>query len=147
MSHSSLQSARLQLIRQLVYFDEERFHFLDHYFPSDKDKRKGEMFLDEYTQKLEHIIAHFEEDALHSVALIGSRIEMTDEGFDDSFTIVFPHQADPDRNMISFLAPLGFQLLLSAQNDNKAIETPIGNSTVHVRNVQYVNMGEPFQQS
>lgn len=147
MSLSPLQSARHQLIRQLVYFDEERFNFLDHYFAGDKDKKKGELFLDEYTQKLEHIIAHFEEEALHSVALIGSRIEMTDEGYDDSFTIVFPHQADPDRNMISFLAPLGFQLLLAAQNDNRAVETPVGQSTVHVRNIKYVNMGEPFQHS
>lgn len=144
MSHSPLQSARLQLIRQLVYFDEERFHFLDHYFPGEKDKKKGEQFLDEYTQRLESIIANFEEQTLHSVALIGSRIEMTDDGYDDSFTIVFPHQADPDRNMISFLAPLGFQLLLASQNDARAVETPVGQSTVVVRNVQYVNMGEPM---
>ncbi|WP_028553057.1 GreA/GreB family elongation factor [Paenibacillus sp. UNC451MF] len=144
MNHSLLQSARLQLIHQLVYFDEERFHILDNYFANERTKKKGEQFVEDYTRTLENIIANFEEDTLHSVALIGSRIQTLDEGFEDCYTIVFPHQADPDRNQISFLAPFGFQLLLAAQDESRAIETPIGCSNVQVRQVKYVNMGEPY---
>ncbi|MCS7462036.1 GreA/GreB family elongation factor [Paenibacillus doosanensis] len=144
MNHSLLSSARAQLINQLVYFDEERFQFLDQYFADEKEKKRGEQFVEDYTRTLEHIIAHFEEETLHSVALIGSRIATLEDTDEESFTIVFPHQADPDRNQISFLAPYAFQLLLAARDENRAVSTPIGSSSVQVRNVEYVNMGEPF---
>ncbi|WP_079914585.1 GreA/GreB family elongation factor [Paenibacillus sp. 32352] len=144
MSHSPLDSARMQLIHQLVYFDEERFHILDNYFANERIKKIGEQFVEDYTRTLENIIANFEEESLNSVALIGSQVQTLDEGFEDSYTIVFPHQADPDRNQISFLAPFGFQLLLASQDESRTIETPIGSSNVQVRQVKYVNMGEPY---
>lgn len=146
MNHSlALEGCRSQLLKQLVYFDEEKIHFLDQYFPDYNPKRTlVERVLNDYMKTVGDILANFSEEQVNSVALIGSRLELeyTDDATKESFTIVFPHKANPDQNLVSFLSPLGFQLLLAKPGQTRQLEIPSGSLTVCIREVRYVNSGD-----
>ncbi|MEK3719421.1 GreA/GreB family elongation factor [Paenibacillus sp. FSL H8-0034] len=140
-----LVGSRLQLINQLVYFDEEKINFLNHYFPENNHKRSAfERILSDYTSTLEKIVADLNEDRLNSVALIGSRLELryVNDDWIESFTIVFPQHADPNHNLISFLSPMGIQLLMSQINETYQLAIPSGVISVKVEGIKYVNSGD-----
>jgi len=146
MNHSlALQGARSQLVRQLIYFDEEKIHFLDQYFPDYNQKRaEVERKLAEYSAWLERLLQAFDEERLHERALIGSRldVEFDGEGVGESFTIVFPPYADPEQNRVSFLSPVGFQLLMAKAGERCRLLLPSGEAEVEVHSVRYVNRGD-----
>ncbi len=146
MNPSSLKPEKVQLMNQLVYFDEEKSAFLDHYFPQHgRERQRAAQFLSDYTAALEKSVSTFDKGGLHSVVLIGSRVQTKDmeDQAKETFFIVFPNQADPDQNLISFLSPIGFQLLLAAPGEVRTIEVPTGSFTVLIEEVDYANLGEP----
>lgn len=149
MSHSLLvQGSRSQLVKQLVYFDEEKINFLNQYFPDFGPKRTAaERTIGQYMTEVERINADLTLDNLNSTALIGSQLEIRylDDGDDaptETLTIVFPHLADPDRNRVSVLSPLGYQLLLSKTGQTYQLDVPSGQIGVRVENIKFVNNGE-----
>lgn len=138
------QGSRAQLLNQLVYFDEEKMNFLDQYFPEHNSKRNSvEQMLTKYSGYLEHILSDLTAEKLNSVALIGSQLEIRylDDDMDDTFTIVFPNQADPNENKISFLSPLGFQLLMAKRNEIASLDVPSGQISIQIKEIKYVNSG------
>lgn len=137
----SLQPSELkeQLIKQLIVLAEEKSRFLGTYFPRpDKERADMDQFLNLYTHKVENYLAskQFETESL---VLIGSKItiEYLDYQASDTFTIVFPEEADPDENRISFLSPVGRQLLLSKLNETLAIAAPAGSMQVRITNIEF----------
>lgn len=146
MSHSfALQGSRTQLLEQLVFFDDEKTNFLDQYYPDHNQKRIAvERTLTHYTSTLERMLSDLNERSLHSTALIGSRVTLRylDDNTTETFTIVFPDRADPDRNMVSFLSPIGFQLLLARTGEQYRLEVPNGELPVVVEKIEYVNSGD-----
>jgi len=152
MSHSALnradiwESSRKQLVNQLVFFDEEKMAFLDQYFSDyDAKRTQAERVLDTYIAELERILANFNEEKLRSRVLIGSRVDVRDLEFGttDSYTIVFPHKAKPEDNVLSFLSPLAFQLLLGEKGETYTVHVPSGTMEVRVEDIRYVNGGDP----
>ncbi|MFD0676101.1 MULTISPECIES: GreA/GreB family elongation factor [unclassified Paenibacillus] len=145
MSHSLLlQGSRTQLINQLVYFDEQKKDFLDQYFPnSAKERSKIELLLSVYSAALEKILGEFNEESLNSTVLIGSRMKISylEDGFTDSYTIVFPHQAEPNSNKISFLSPIGLQLLMAKINETYQLKISSGEIDVKLQEIMYNNCG------
>jgi transcription elongation factor GreA len=146
MSHSLLyQGSRAQLVNQLVYFDDEKINFLNQYFPERNQKRHiVEETLSVYCSTLERIINDLSEENLNSIALVGSKLELRylDDGSTESYTIVFPNQADPNRNLISFLSPIGFQLLMAQTNVKYKLDIPSGETLVRVEGIKFVNHGD-----
>ncbi|WP_054795645.1 GreA/GreB family elongation factor [Paenibacillus sp. EPM92] len=139
------QGSRTQLINQLVYFDEEKFNFLNQYFPEHNVKRSTvEQVLAVYATTLEKIVADLTEENLNSVALIGSQLELRylDDDSPESYTIVFPHLADPNNNKISFLSPLGFQLLMAKSQETYRLDVPSGEIRLRVEGIKFVNSGD-----
>jgi len=102
-----------------------------------------ERVLSDYSMILEKILADFNEENLNSVALIGSKLELRylDNDTSELFTIVFPHVADPDKNMVSFLSPLGFQLLMAQKNETYRLDVPSGEISIRVEGIKFVNSG------
>ncbi len=146
MNHSLIiEGSRKQLVNQLVYFDEEKIHFLDHYVPEHGRKRTTvQTLLSTYTSAVEEILSDFSLEALNSRAMIGSEITLqyvNDQSM-DTFTIVFPHLADPIANTISFLSPIGQQLLLSRTHDTCELELPEGSESIKIIQIKYVNAGD-----
>lgn len=145
-SHSLIyQGSKSQLVNQLVYFDEEKTSFLDQHFPEFNQRRQtAERALGLYSEAVEGILADFSPEKLNGTVLIGSRLKLRylDDDTAETFTIVFPHLSDPDRNLVSFLSPLGFQLLLAKPDDSYRLDVPSGELTVRVEEIQFVNQGE-----
>lgn len=145
MNHSLLlEGSRVQLIDQLVYLDEGLSSFMDEYFPTPNRQRKlVENTLTKYTSIIEGIVQNFTDRNLNTFVLIGSKvtIQYLDDGTSESFVIVFPSQADPDKNFISFLSPIGLHLLMAQKNEVYELEIPSGTVPVQVENIQYYNNG------
>jgi transcription elongation factor GreA len=146
MNRSSLyQGSRTQLINQLIYWDDEKSNFLNQYFPEFNQKRQMvDKVLSVYASTIETIIPNLTEEAINSIALIGSKLTVRylDDQTSDYIIIVFPHRADPSKNMVSFLSPMGFQLLMAKVNETYQLSVPSGEISVRVEAIQYVNSGE-----
>ncbi|MEK8132765.1 GreA/GreB family elongation factor [Paenibacillus filicis] len=124
---------REQYVHQLLTLGDERNRFLDAYFPDFGSKRtQTGKLLSSYTDGLQQLLASPGE-AWTSTVLIGSRVTVTylEDGISDTFTIVFPDEADPEAYRVSFLSPVVQQLLLRKPGDVVAIETNL--ETLHVR--------------
>ncbi|WP_151737001.1 GreA/GreB family elongation factor ['Paenibacillus yunnanensis' Narsing Rao et al. 2020] len=142
MNHSLLlQGPKVQLLNQLLFFDEGLASFLSGYYPEPGPERLlVERILKQYTSVVESILQTFSMTSLQSCALIGSHVTVSypDEGdFVESYTIVFPGEADPDRNYISFLSPMGMQLLMAKPRETLELEIPSGTLSVYVQDIRY----------
>jgi transcription elongation factor GreA len=146
MSHSlALNGSRTQLISQLIYLNDEKTHFLDQYCPSyGHERSKIDQTLTAYSSTLEQILAEFSEESITSAVLIGSQVKLcyVEDDFTESYTIVFPHQADPNANKISFLSPIGSQLLMTRTNGTYQLKIPSGEVRVRVEEIKYMNRGD-----
>lgn len=141
----SFNGSRKQLVNQLVYFDEEKFNFLEQYFPEPgKERARMDQLLASYCSELEKIVAQQEENSIHSSVLIGSRVKLSAFDFleDETYTIVFPELADPENDRISFLSPIGYQLLLAKTNQTLLLDIPSGIMDVHIKEIAYMNLGD-----
>ncbi|WP_309120687.1 GreA/GreB family elongation factor [Paenibacillus sp.] len=140
-----LEGPRLQLLHQLVYFDDHRARFLDEHYPEQGQARSiVEKTLQIYTSVLEDILEGGAFPALHAIALIGSEVEIRylDDGSRETYAIVLPHTADPDDGRLSFLSPLGFQLLMARIGETYELELPAGIVRVRIEGVRFIQGGE-----
>jgi transcription elongation factor GreA len=146
MNHSlPLQGARSQLIAQLVYFDDEKYNFLDQYFPDFGPKRTAaEKWISDYIGILESILRNLTPDSLNRYVLIGSELTLkyADDGSTETYSVVFPHLTDPDRNRVSFLSPLGYQLLMKKSGDTCLLAVPSGELSVTIEQIKFANRGD-----
>lgn len=147
MNPSILQGTRKHLINQLVFFDEQYSLFFDHYVRDyGKEKQTVDDMIQRYKQTLEQLLAKDDSalfESLKSVTLLGSSVKVLfeEDGFEESFTVVYPTDIDPDNNRISFLSPIGRQLLLAAPHDFVVLESPVGRQQVQVREISFTYMG------
>ncbi|WP_438347141.1 GreA/GreB family elongation factor [Paenibacillus sp. FA6] len=146
MNHSLiLQSSTTQLVNQLVFFDEEKKFFLMQYISDDsKEQKRADQILSVYTTSLEKIISERQEGSLNSMVLIGSEVTLRyeDDGYEEKYTIVFPHRADPSKSWISFLSPMGLQLLMTKMNETYEFVVPSGHIGVKIQEIKYMNYGD-----
>lgn len=146
MNHSLLQqTSRTQLLKQLIYFDEEKNGFLNHYFPAiNSNRRHAEELINSYCTVLEQLMSDFSDEKLRSTVLIGSRLNLRylSDGYMDSYTLVFPAYADPTEGKISWLSPLGMQLLMAESQQEYQLEVPSGKMSVRIDSIEFENNGE-----
>ena len=139
MAHSKLSpNFSRHLAQQLSILEEEKILFLDTYFPMQGNERANmNLLLTDYIQTLKSILAQSKNDP--AVVLIGSEVSLTylDEQSQDTLTIVFPHETRPDQQQISFLSPIGKQLLMKRTGDVIDIEIPSGHLKVRIDHIQY----------
>lgn len=133
------QSERERLVHQLVTLGDERNQFLDAFFPMQgKERTEINQLLSKYTRFIEARLAKPGENP-HSAVLIGCNVEMLDLDYKetDRFTIVYPGEADPDQNLISFLSPIGKHLLMASIGDEIDIPTPSGSMRVRITGISF----------
>ena len=140
MSHS-LQSPELlkDWQQQLFLLSNEKSRFLDEHFPQQgKERQSMELLLSQYTAQIEKLAA-CEGKGPAPVVIIGCSLtlEYLDYQTTDQFTIVLPQDANPDEGKISFLSPVGRQLLLAAAGDVLSVTTPAGSMQVRIESIQY----------
>jgi transcription elongation factor GreA len=133
MSHSKQEKTLMGAYHlQLLRLREEKLLFLNAHFPEYDNKRaNADKMLDAYTDALDELLRSCEEP--QNVVLIGSSVTVTytEENMTDTFVIVFPDEADPEQNRISFLSPIAEKLLLRTCGDVIPVETPM--DVFHVR--------------
>lgn len=126
-------------MKQLVHIDENRLELLDQYLSATPAREKNYQFLDRYVSEVENFLLTFDsqlEPTLPKV-FIGSQVTVAydDDQDVEQFTICFPEEIDPDRGCISFLSPIGRQLLLRGREEQVALLTPNGETTVKIKQV------------
>lgn len=146
MNHSViLQGSNTQLVNQLLFFDEEKQSFLKRYIPNDsKERNKVDQVLSIYTASLEKVIGESSQESLNSMVLIGSQVTLCyeEDGYQEQYTVVFPHMTDSSKNWISFLSPIGLQLLMTRMDEVYEFIVPSGPIEVKIKSVKYMNYGE-----
>lgn len=129
-------------VRQLIMFDDERARFLDAYFPDFGNGRfQADQLLSDYTQVLRNQLAGGEESWSEKV-LIGSRVRISylDDMSTDILAIVSPHQAvlpevGSGECPVSFLSPMGKQLLMKSCGELVHVQTPSGRLPVKIEQI------------
>ncbi|WP_341279292.1 GreA/GreB family elongation factor [Paenibacillus sp. FSL H8-0537] len=144
MNHSiGMSYAQVQLMAQLAVLGVEKKRFLDaHFVMQGKERMEMDQFLFLYTEAVQELLSETDvlmEEKLQAMVLIGSHITIEYPEFDtkDSFTIVMPEQANPDENLISFLSPVGRQLLLARLGELISVTTPAGAMRVSVASITF----------
>ncbi|MGF7049987.1 transcription elongation factor GreA [Paenibacillus sp. DS2015] len=145
MSHSLLlEGSRSQLVHQLCFFDEEKEHVLKQYYPEPSPERKHlEQIISDYCATLERILSELIPEHLNSTILIGSQVKLqyVEDKFTESYIIVFPHESDPNENKISWLSPIGLQLLMKKKDAAYQLHVPSGKIAVKIKEIKYMNYG------
>lgn len=125
---------REKLVSQLAFFDEQLTAFLDRYLPSggdvrmERERRNTKAFIERYIFKLEQLLleqAGSKKELCPEFAVIGTKVQVRyDDGYQESYTLCFPEESNPDDNCISFVSPLGSQLLMAEKGSEVTIVTP-----------------------
>lgn len=146
MSLSIVSGARNHLVNQLVFFDENLPFFFDTYFPEPTSERDIiNQHIQQYRRTLETILQQEDSamaETLKTIALLGSSVKIyyySDEST-ETFTVVYPTEADPEHNKISFLSPIGRRLFLRSPGDILTLETPISKYHVRIEDIKLTLM-------
>lgn len=129
MNRSLSDPITASLVEQLVFFDEQKTSLLERHFPDQhRDRRDMELLINRYRERLEGIIAENNREVLNQTVLIGSNVTVRsdEDGTVESYTIVMPEAANIEEYCISFLSPLGQELLLSEKGQVITVQTPAG---------------------
>jgi transcription elongation factor GreA len=139
MNHNVYHSLRESLVGQLVYLEENGASLVDSYFASDMNRYTR--FFNQYTSCVQSFLSKMNDKSELSPSIsqvfIGSQVSILYEEEQDmeQFTICFPDQVDPDKGYISFLSPVGSQLLLRFLGEKIVLVTPGGNTEVNIKEI------------
>lgn len=126
----AIEKTKAYFEQQLHYFEHNKTEFLDQYVPYTSEganrRKQTEQLLDAYIAAVRSALQDLGKDGAPEFVTIGSEVTVTylDDGSEDRYKIGFPEDSDPDENSISFLSPLGRQLLMVKKGQNVSIETP-----------------------
>jgi transcription elongation factor GreA len=86
------------------------------------------------TNKRNELISYFPK------VFIGTKVTVLydDEYETEDYVICYPEQSDPDLGYISFLSPVGRQLLFKKLGDKVAIKIPTGELLVTIKEISFV---------
>lgn len=147
MSHSPLLGTRKHLVSQLAFFDEQHAIFLDTYCQEyGRERQQLDQLIRQYVSKLEEILVGDDEQlgqSLQQVVLMGSTVTVKylDDSSTEEYTIVYPTEADPDHNRISFLSPFGKRLLLATYGEELVIDSPNSQFSIQIDQIKFGYMG------
>jgi len=139
MSHNPIDVLKETLISQLVFLEENSSELMDTYFASEREKYRS--FCSSYTSDVESYLSllnnQLEKQSSLTKVFIGSKVSVKFEEDEEieEFVICFPEETDPDNGFISFLSPVGNQLLLRSLGETMSLSTPGGEVRVTINNI------------
>lgn len=141
MNHKLGLSFRETIVDQLVFFDENGTEILDTYFLSDRSRFKE--FYTTYSYEVEIFLTSLnngvEDQQYIPKVFIGCKVLLNyiDDNEVEEYTICFPEFSDPDNGFISFLSPVGSQLLLRSAKEKMLLSTPGGELEVIIKEITF----------
>jgi transcription elongation factor GreA len=134
-----LDAYRTDFISQLLYFDEEFSEELSRTSVGLAEKNKVISLAEQYCAQLDHLLKQGEQ-ILQSAprVLIGSKVTIRYEPDqdEDSYVLVLPNFSNIDDGHISFLSPLGMNLLLGQVGDLVEVNSPAGMYQVRIIKIE-----------
>lgn len=141
MNHSLMQPNDF-FVQQLVYLDENIKEFTNLYLSSTPVPERLKNFFSLYSLEVEDLI----QENLHKGSipffpkvLIGTKVTVlyNEDNETEDYIICFPEQSDPDSGYISFLSPVGRQLLLKKIGETLSLKIPTGELVITIKEISY----------
>lgn len=142
MNHSTLQNTE-DFIQQLVYIDENINELTQLYISSTPVQERLKHFFNLYVLEVEELLKKNNNKKMISSfpkVYIGTKVTVwyEEDHEADDYVICFPEQSDPDLGYISFLSPVGKQLLLKNIGETLSLKIPTGYVSVTIKEIAYV---------
>ena len=138
MNHSIRQYPEKEsFIKQMLIIEERIQELTDIYLSSTPYTERKKDFFSEYIAEVERFLEDYEGGLDIPKVFIGSKVTVVyeDENEEEDFIICFPEESDPEEGCISFLSPVGRQLLLRNKGDRIALRIPAGELKVSIQKI------------
>lgn len=141
MNHSNFSGEFY--LQQLAYIDENNKDLTNLYLSSTPIQERIKHFFNLYVLEVEEILSKNSKKGFISKfpkVLIGTKVTVLYDEDDETedFVICLPDQSDPDRGFISFLSPVGRQLLLRKLGEQLSLNIPTGDLLLTIKEISFV---------
>ncbi|WP_342431558.1 GreA/GreB family elongation factor [Neobacillus sp. FSL H8-0543] len=142
MNHS-IQQRKDYFNQQLVYIDENIKELTDLYVSSTPVLDRIKHFFTLYSLEVEDLLKNNQRKGTFPYfpkVYIGTKVTVLydEDNETEDYVICFPEQSDPDKGFISFLSPVGRQVLLKNLGDKVALKIPTGDLWVTIKEISFV---------
>lgn len=129
-------------VQQLVYIDENIKELTNLYISSTPVQERIKHFFSLYLLEVEELLKENQKNGFVSFfpkVYIGTKVTVLydEDNESEDYVICFPEQSDPDNGYISFLSPVGRQLLLKNNGEKLALKIPTGELPVTIQEISY----------
>lgn len=142
MNHS-LHLTKDYYVQQLNYIDENIKELTNLYLSSTPIQERLKHFFNLYVLEVEDLLKANKRKEIISFfpkVFIGTKVTVLydEENETEDYVICYPEQSDPDLGYISFLSPVGRQLLFKNLGDKVSIKIPTGELLVTIKEISFV---------
>jgi transcription elongation factor GreA len=147
MNHSGYQN-KDYFSQQLVYIDENIKELTDLYISSTPIQERLKHFFHLFVLEVEELLTSNQKNDMISSfpkVYIGTKVTVLyeDENETEDYVICYPEQSNPDEGYISFLSPVGRQLLFKNIGEKITLHIPTGELMVTIKEISFV--GQLFE--
>jgi transcription elongation factor GreA len=147
MNHSGYQN-KDYFSQQLVYIDENIKELTDLYISSTPIQERLKHFFHLFVLEVEELLTSNQKNDMISSfpkVYIGTKVTVLyeDENETEDYVICYPEQSNPDEGYISFLSPVGRQLLFKNIGEKINLRIPTGELMVTIKEISFV--GQLFE--
>ncbi|MBB3113350.1 transcription elongation factor GreA [Paenibacillus phyllosphaerae] len=134
---------RDRILQQLVRLEESKTDFLDHFpLPAGYEERRSvAILMERYVHRLEKLLFFLTHDSGFRLnfVIIDSTVTIMNTQLNtlESYKICFPDNSEVDAGHISFLSPIGRQLLLAPIYTNVNLTVPDGECEYVVNQITF----------
>jgi transcription elongation factor GreA len=142
MNHSGCQN-KDYFSQQLVYIDDHIKELTDLYISSTPIQERLKHFFNLFVLEVEELLANnLKNDCITSFSKVylGTKVTVLyeEENETEDYVICYPEQSDPDLGYISFLSPVGRQLLFKNIGEKIRLKIPTGELSVTIKEISFV---------
>ncbi|MGM7721347.1 GreA/GreB family elongation factor [Metabacillus sp. Hm71] len=128
--------------KQLNYIDENIKELTELYISSTPVQERLKHFFDRYVLEVEDLLKiNQKNDVISSFpkVFIGTKVTVLydEDNETEDYLICYPEQTDPDCGYISFLSPVGRQLLLKKIGEKVLLKIPTGDLFVTIKEISF----------
>jgi transcription elongation factor GreA len=147
MNHSGYQN-KDYFSQQLVYIDENIKELTDLYISSTPIQERLKHFFHLFVLEVEELLTNNQKNDMilsFPKVYIGTKVTVLyeDENETEDYVICYPEQSNPDEGYISFLSPVGRQLLFKNIGEKINLRIPTGELMVTIKEISFV--GQLFE--
>jgi transcription elongation factor GreA len=142
MNHSGYQN-KDYFSQQLVYIDENIKELTDLYISSTPIQERLKHFFHLFVLEVEELLTSNQRNDIISSfpkVYIGTKVTVlyVEENETEDYVICYPEQSNPDEGYISFLSPVGRQLLFKNIGEKISLHIPTGELMVTIKEISFV---------